>query len=935
MNNPIHGLHQLGQSVWYDNIERRLLEDGALAELIANGEIRGITSNPAIFHNAIAKSHDYDAALATMAYAGYSAEKIYEQLTQEDIRAAADLFLPLYESTSGGDGYVSLEVSPALAHDTQGTVAEALRLWKSIDRRNLMIKIPATNAGLPAIRQVIASGVNVNVTLIFSLARYQEVMEAYLQGLEDRLAQGLEIAQVASVASFFVSRIDTKVDKLLEAIIAKEGPQAEAAARLRGKAAIASAALAYQLFLNVFNRERFTSLKEKGGRIQRPLWASTSTKNPAYPDTLYVDELIAPNTINTMPPQTLDAFRLHGRAQLSLAEKQLEAQQCFDSLAQLGISMEQVTEELEREGVQAFLQAYHALLNTIEERRSHFQRELGGLTTPVANRVQELDRERVLPRLHAGDPLLWTSDVAQHEEIRNRLGWIDLPISSMSLIAEIEKLRDELVYNGYTHTLLLGMGGSSLAPEVFRQVFGKPQPGKGLDLRVLDSTDPAQVRAAVNWAPANRTLYIVSSKSGGTAEVNAFLDYFWARSQRILGDRAGEQFIAITDPGTSLEKLARQRGFRRTFLADPRVGGRFSALTAFGLVPAVLLGLNGEKMLLRAAWMATQNSAEVPTGRSPGVVLGAIIGQAALQGMDKLTFYADPALRPFGAWLEQLIAESSGKQGKGIVPIEGEPLFPPDDYGNDRLFIYLRQDGTFDRQFDRLRNAGFPAITIPISQKMDIAVEFYRWEVATAVACAILGVNAFDQPDVQDNKTRTLNRIQAYRQTGRLESDEPIWEKEGYQLFSQQSEEIVSSASVTEALKIFLNQAIPGDYVAINAYLPRNPRTISWLQRMRQAIRRKLRPDARLATTVGFGPRFLHSTGQLHKGGSNNGVFIQITAEPLNDLEIPGQGISFGVLQRAQALGDFEALQARGRRVIRLHLAHPGLLKSLIEMLER
>ncbi|MBU1660907.1 MAG: transaldolase [Chloroflexi bacterium] len=369
--NPITKLHSLGQSIWYDNIERLLLTGGDLAAMIARGEIRGVTSNPSIFNNAISKSSDYDDALIPLAQQGLTKEEIYEALAVEDIRAACDLFGPIYGATGGGDGFVSLEVSPYLADDTEATCTEAARLWKLVGRPNLMIKIPATRAGLPAIAQSIAAGINVNVTLIFSIARYIEVMDTYLSGLEQRLAAGKPIDHVASVASFFVSRIDTNADARLQVIadaIDAGGELAERAAALQGKIAVASAKLAYARHKDIFSGNRWTQLKERGGHIQRPLWASTSTKNPAYPDTKYVDELIGPDTINTIPPKTLTAFGDHGSAELTLGADVDAAQAAMDELAAVGISITEVTQELEDQGVKSFADAFTALLDSVEKR---------------------------------------------------------------------------------------------------------------------------------------------------------------------------------------------------------------------------------------------------------------------------------------------------------------------------------------------------------------------------------------------------------------------------------------------------------------------------------------------------------------------------------------------------------------------------------------
>lgn len=367
--NKSQELLSVGQSVWYDNIQRKLLKNGEMARMVAEGEIYGVTSNPAIFMNAIAKSHDYDESLIPLARSGCTAEEIYYNLAIQDIQAAADLLLPVYQKSEGNDGYVSLEVNPYLANDTTGTITEAKRLWQEVNRPNLMIKIPATKAGIPAVEEAIAAGVNVNVTLIFSLERYAEVMDAYLRGLEKRAAAGLPLESVASVASFFVSRVDTNIDPHLQTLIDMDDEKAPKARELLGGAAIANARLAYADYKEIFTSERFQMLKAKGARVQRPLWASTSTKNPQYRDVIYVEELIGPDTVNTVPPQTLTAFLDHGRVRLSLEENLPKVRQHMEELEKLGISMRQVTDQLEVEGVQAFSDAFTVLLKTVEERR--------------------------------------------------------------------------------------------------------------------------------------------------------------------------------------------------------------------------------------------------------------------------------------------------------------------------------------------------------------------------------------------------------------------------------------------------------------------------------------------------------------------------------------------------------------------------------------
>ena len=893
MSESIGKLTSLGQSLWLDNIQRKILENGELKKMIERGDVRGVTSNPTIFNNAIAKTNDYDAALMPLAWSGWDAEKIFWQLAVEDIQAATDLFQPLYEETNGGDGYVSIEVSPFLGNDTEGTIAQTQQLWERVARPNLMVKIPATKAGIPAIRKSIAAGINVNITLIFSLKRYAEVMEAYLSGLEDRVAAGHSIDRIASVASFFVSRVDTKIDPKL--------PEGSA---LRGLAAIANAKLAYHAFEETFTTSRFASLKAKhGARVQRPLWASTSTKNPAYPDTIYVDNLIGPDTVNTIPPATLESFRDHGQAELTLTRGLDDSKKALARLEAAGISMDVVTQELEDEGVKSFADAFTQLLASIEERRKNAASQLGLLAGPVFKRVSQLEADSVPARIWSHDPTLWASDPASQAEVKIRLGWLDSPVTSRAALTEIQAFADEVHKEGIKKFLVLGMGGSSLTPEVFSLFFPNPD----YQLSILDSTDPAQVLATGKNFPPSETLYIVASKSGGTAEVMAAFNYFWELSK---GDAS--RFVVTTDAGSALEALGKQRGFRKIFNADPMIGGRYSALTHFGLVPAALIGVDLDKFLSRAAWMRDQSGAHVPAARNPGLALGAIVGESALEGRDKLTVLSDAALAPLGSWIEQIVAESSGKLGKGIVPVDGEPIGEPSAYGKDRLFVYLRQTGEHEAAVKKLREAGLPVLEFLIPDAYSLASEFYRWEVAVATACHIIGVNAFDQPDVQDAKDMTRAKIAEYQKNGTLpESD------------------LVALADAKGALGKLLKKVKAGDYIAINAYIPRNAGTAAALTELRLALRAK----TGCATTVGFGPRFQHSTGQLHKGGADNGVFLQIVADASSDIEIPTQGMSFGTLERAQALGDYEALRARGRRVLRTHLPGVDAVKKLVELI--
>jgi transaldolase/glucose-6-phosphate isomerase len=910
MPSAIEKLTSLGQSLWMDNIQRKLLENGELKAMIERGDIRGMTSNPTIFNNAIAKSNDYDSALTPLAWAGWDAEKIFWQLAVEDIKAACDAFALLYEESNGGDGYVSIEVSPNLAHDTDKTVAQAEQLWVRVARPNLMVKIPATKEGIPAIRKAIAAGLNINVTLIFSLKRYAEVMDAYLSGLEDRANAGHPINHIASVASFFVSRVDSKIDPKLP----DDSP-------LSGKAAIANAKLAYDEFMKTFAGMRWEKLKYKGARVQRPLWASTSTKNPNYPDTIYIDNLIGAETVNTVPPATLEAFRDHGVASMTIMRDLDEAQNSIDQLETAGISMDTVTQELEDEGVNAFSEAFGQLLKTIDERRNAAASSLGPLADAVAKRIAQLEANSVPARLWKHDPTLWSQDPAGQEEIKIRMGWLDSPDKARKRIPEYQAFAKEIKQANMDRVLVLGMGGSSLTAEVFSNLLSAANMETLLSLAILDSTDPEQVATTAEHYPPDQTLYIVASKSGGTAEVMAAFDYFWERSKK-----DASHFIATTDPGTSLEALAHKHNFRKIFSADETVGGRYSALTDFGLVPAALLGMDLNQLLDRADWMKAQCSEHVPAARNPGLALGAVLGEAALQGRDKLTVLSDAPLSAFPAWIEQIIAESSGKDGKGILPIPLEPIGSPEVYGDDRLFVYLRQTGELDESMKTLREAGHPVIEFSIPHSYEIGAEIYRWEIATASACSVLGVNAFDQPNVETSKKITKAKIAEYQKNGKLEEGKPAWEQDRIAVFPSLP---ISNTELETIFKNFLKNAKPRGYVVINAYLPRNAEMDEVLQQLRVSIR-SLTGNA---VTTGFGPRFQHSTGQFHKGGPDNALFFQITAEPEKDIEIPNQGLTFGTLIRAQALGDYEALIETGRKVVRVHLPSVKDVKTLVDAL--
>ncbi len=913
--NRSEALKQAGQSIWYDNIERGMLVDGELARMIKSGEVYGVTSNPSIFEKSISSSAAYDDILQSMAWAGLSKEQIYLELVREDIQAAADLFVPVYEATGGIDGMVSVEINPLLAYDTEKSIEDGRALWAQMNRKNVMIKVPATKAGLPVIETLISEGINVNATLIFSIPRYMEVMEAYFLGLEKRLANNLPIDHVTSVASFFVSRIDTLVDSRLAEYGAANPQASDQVAALTGKIAIDNARLAYQEFLKFFASERFENLKQYGAKVQRPLWASTGTKNKAYSDTLYVDELVAPNSVNTIPPATLSAFLDHGATDLRIEQDLERARKDFDMLLKFGFDYNHIAQELEDDGVEKFKQAYISLLETIETKRAFFKAELAALGDAVHAALKKAADEVYVGSLFDHEPSFWTSDQAGHDEIRERLGWLSLPGQQFPIIDELSALKEKLLSEGYEHALVLGMGGSSLAPEVMSQAIA-PVGGKGLKLQIIDTTSPDEIAFRVRGVDLRKTLFIVSSKSGGTTETMSAMKYFWAELEKIEPENVGKHFVAITDPNTSLQDLAYRKGFRKVFNARPDVGGRYSVFTHFGLVPAAVMGIDLPKLLGQGNASDLQSRKNVPYPANPNLMLGLVLGEAAKRGKDKLTFIAEGFAGSLVPWLEQLIAESSGKEGKGILPIENEPVLVGRNYPEDRIFVYFKTAGSKAGLVDELKQAGHIVITMAIPEPYALGKEFYRWEYATAIACAVLQVNAFDQPNVQLSKTITKDVINAYQKSGKLEDGEPIWENDQAIVYGFRNEEALKESDLESLLLAYARSVPEKGYVVLSGFIPRLEENFEFLQ----ALRGRILNAVNKATTLGFGPRFLHSTGQLHKGGLAGGLFIHFTKDAELDFEIPGEGMSFGTLQRAQALGDLQALAQKERAAIKVHL---------------
>jgi|HubBroStandDraft_4_1064222.scaffolds.fasta_scaffold01091_9 transaldolase/glucose-6-phosphate isomerase len=932
VENPLKALLGFGQSVWLDYIRRSLISTGELKRLIEEDGLRGVTSNPSIFEKAITGSTDYTQTLEELEKRkDLDAKAIFDILAVKDIQEATDTFKQVYEETKRRDGYVSLEVSPYLAHKTQETLDEARRLWKLVGRPNTMIKVPGTKEGIPAFQQLISEGININVTLLFAQDVYERVAEAYIAGLEEFAKKGGDLSRMASVASFFVSRIDTLIDSQLEDKIKKttDPAQQQKLPKLKGKVAIANAKLAYQSYKKIFSGPRWAALAARGAQTQRVLWASTSTKDPSFPDTYYVAELIGPDTVDTIPPATFDAFRDHGKPRASLEEDIPAARETMETLAQVGISMKEATDKLTEDGVKLFADAFDKLLAAVSKRTQKAAPSAANNLTyqlpedlgqNVKATLEDWKKNNKVKRLWARDASLWTN-----KDEANWLGWLGIVEEQIAHDADFKKIAGEIHKEGFTHLVLLGMGGSSLCVEVFGKTFGKIDGYP--EVHILDSTDPAQIRTLESKIDIAKTIFIVASKSGTTLEPNIFEQYFYEKVKQAVGPaEAGKRFIATTDPGSQMQKVAETLSFRRVFYGVPNIGGRYSALSNFGMIPAAIQGLDVPKFLDRAEEMVHACASVVPADENPGVILGSILGTLQKSGRDKITIFASPGISDLGAWLEQLLAESTGKEGKGLIPVDRESIGAPEVYGKDRVFAYVRlEDGADPKQdagISTLEKAGQPVVRMQVANNYELGQEFFRWEIATAVAGSIIGINAFNQPDVEASKIETRKLTDEYEKTGSLPQETPFYEEKGVKLYSDDKNAAAlkqaagKDATLTAYLRAHVDRLKAGDYFAVLAYIERNEPNRTQLQSIRESVRDK----KRVATCLGFGPRFLHSTGQAYKGGPNTGVFLQITCDDAADLPVPGKKYTFGIVKAAQARGDFNVLTERGRRALRVHL---------------
>ena len=915
-DSPFRRLREDGASVWLRHPTRRLLRSDWLGRLISEGAVGGIESDLRLTRSALSHAADASELLAVLSGVGSPQEAI-EALLAAEGRLAAERLSPVFDQTGGFDGYVSIDVPTPLTDDAEAMTGAVHRLVGAIDRPNVMVKIPPTESGHAVVEAMTSEGYHVHVSPIFSLASYRRATEAYVEGLQRFLVAGGNREPVAAAASLQLAPLDIAVDERLRDQVRASGGDTSRLESLSGSAAIAIAKLVHSVRVELLDAMA-EDLPHRWP--QRLVWSHAVRKDPRFSTRRYLDNLIGPGTAASLPLANFLAQRSEIAASEALERDVDEAREILDDLEDAGIEMTALVAELEREAVWRKASDCDALLDRVGELadRGQPERRDDGVTERRYGRAPEPDS---VERIWEKDPSLWATHETDHELIRNRLGWLDLVEPMLDEHRSAIRFAEEIEASDVERTLLLGTGGSVLCADVCRRIFGAER------LIVLDSTVPAAVSAVAGRVDPARTLVLVSSKSGVTIEARALADFFFARATPIL-ENPGDRFVALTDPGTPLEQLAHDRGFRRLWLTPPDVGGRFSALSFFGIVPMALMDLDTAAVLRSAQEMVLRCSPGGQSLQTPGARLGIALVEAFESGRDKLTVLTSDRTAPFGDWIEQLVAESTGKTGKGIVPVVSEPIGAADRYGPDRFFASVRladePAAALEELSEELEAAGHPVFPIVLDELEDLGGEFFRWELAVAIAAAEMGVNPFDEPDVRESKDRADAILDRLARGEPLDEPPPLAMGRPWALFADLDRDSALGSrllgdSLADWLTAHLGRAEPPDYVCIQAFLEPRPGIATALQEARAHMRDNLG----VATTLGWGPRFLHSTGQLHKGGPESGLFLQITEENADDIDCPGYGYSFGELARAQALGDFDALLSRGRRVVRLHLSNP------------
>ncbi|PIS46486.1 MAG: transaldolase [Elusimicrobia bacterium CG08_land_8_20_14_0_20_51_18] len=696
---------------------------------------------------------------------------------------------------------------------------------------------------------------------------------------------------------------------------------------LRGKAAVSSCLLAYKKYLEFFYSERFSALAAKGFRPQKILWASTSAKNPAYSDTIYLDALCLAGSVITVPENTIAAFDEHGDPEAAPPEtRYAQAAAELNALKDSGVNFDFLLSSLQKDGLEKFSASHNNLVALLENKKKEirkmqtnekFKQEIFG--TDLNAQADLVAASGLAQRLWKKDASLWKTEPDHVKNIKNSLGWLDIPYKMLARAGEIEKFAESVRKEGFKNVVILGMGGSSLAPEVFRSLFQKNSHPK---MFVLDTTNPDWIASTRKNLDLKRTLFLFSSKSGGTVEPNSQFRYFWAELKKEGVKKPGDHFIAITDKNTSLEALALKKDFRRVFINPSDIGGRFSALSYFGLIPAALCGADIRKLLERAVETADACQKNDFHG-NPGVFLGAAMANGWSMGRDKLTVVLPKKMKALGLWIEQLVAESTGKEGKGIVPVCEDGLRPAGEYQKDRFFVVLNpldfRSEEQERAAEALVKNGHPLLKLYIKDFYDLGGEFFRWETATAAAGFFMKINPFDQPNVQESKTLTVEILKKLAQSGKLTETKPDFDSDKVSIHVSKALKKAGSGKINNYSDIFweiFSALGENEYFSVLAYAEANPKNDLRLAELAEAVRRYTAS----ASFYSYGPRYLHSTGQLFKGGKDNGVFLILTTKPKKDIKIAGEKYTFCQLTTAQAIGDFRALESKNRRVIRVHL---------------
>ena len=920
---PIQSVHSLGQSLWLDIIRRDSLDSGELADRVAAGELRGATSNLTILESAILSSDSYSVDLRRLAQAGWTAEKIFNQLAVDDIRAAADAFLPLFEQTNGGDGFVSIDVNPEFADDTNRTIEEAKRLWDAVNRPNAMIKIPATLAGLPAIESSIRAGINVNATLIFSLGRYIEVMEAYMIGLEGRLEAGGSLDYVTSVASFFVSPIDIALDEQLREVFQRCEAEGERASSLLGKVAIANSKLAYAQFVATFQGERFQKLATRGARVQRPLWASTSMKNPEYPDTYYVDNLIGPDTVNALSEASLKAFKDHGTPELTLPENISTARSQLQALDDLGISLDAAAEQLEVQGVSESAISYRSILGTIEEKAGAFQKEIAALEPKMRETLAEVELDEVGKRLWQQDVTLWVERDREKARVRRWLGWLSEPARASTETAELTRFAEALD-PAITTFVLIGSGGGTITAEMLARILAPPN---GIDLHTISTANPDDIRTIKRKIAPEATFYLLVDSSSGDGIEEHLLSTFWEQALRKLEEQTGDHFVVITKDGSKLHHWAVEKGIQKIIEADKQDDFWLSPFNWTSLLPAAQAGADIQSFVQGGVGMTRACGPLVDVAQNPGLFLSSVLAAAFRSGRDKVTLFADPPLEPILKWIEGLLAAGRGKEESGFIPIWDEPPGSGNVYGDDRLFVYLRSSGALDRRLAGWIRADIPVLVLETSTNPEAIGEMLvQWQIGAAIAQHLLSVNPTDLDARHRTRAELQHILHRLERKGALPQADPLWQGDGVQLRAASRDLQFTGSGLSEVVDFILSESQEAGGLGLRLYTPMSITLQGKVKRLRHTLRDQLGLFS-LASPAGC--------DLCSDRGLKDMVYLILMVKPRKDEAIPGKNYTFGQLFEGQALSDLAAMKGYGSPVLYLYFdAQKRLSDFLLAMTE-